>query len=95
MNVREIAKLANVSIATVSRVINRPEVVQPETRAHVLSVMRAHNYNPAARGAAARTGSICLLAEHAGGIVPFTCAARAAARRTNCCARQSGSGSTA
>ena len=66
MNVREIAKLANVSIATVSRVINRPEVVQPETRAHVLSVMRAHNYNPAARGAAARTGSICLLAEHAG-----------------------------
>lgn len=66
MNVREIAKLANVSIATVSRVINRPEVVQPETRAHVLSVMRAHNYNPAARGAAARTGSICLLAEHVG-----------------------------
>ncbi|MCI8493321.1 MULTISPECIES: LacI family DNA-binding transcriptional regulator [Anaerotruncus] len=66
MNVREIAKLANVSIATVSRVVNRPEVVQPETRAHVLTVMRAHNYNPASRGTAARTGSICLLAGHAG-----------------------------
>lgn len=47
MNVREIAKLANVSIATVSRVINRPDVVLPETREHVLAIMREHNYAPA------------------------------------------------
>ena len=47
MNVREIAKLANVSIATVSRVINRPEVVLPETREQVLAVMRKVGYSPA------------------------------------------------
>lgn len=47
MNVREIAKLANVSIATVSRVINRPEVVLPETREQVLAVMRKYGYTPA------------------------------------------------
>ncbi len=46
MNIREIAKIANVSIATVSRVINTPEVVLPETRERVLDVMRENNYNP-------------------------------------------------
>lgn len=46
MNVREIAKLANVSIATVSRVINRPEAVLPKTREQVLAVMREYHYQP-------------------------------------------------
>lgn len=47
MNIREIAKLANVSIATVSRVINRPEAVLPKTREQVLAVMREYHYQPA------------------------------------------------
>lgn len=58
MNVREIAKLANVSIATVSRVINRPEVVLPETREQVLAVMRksATARRPTRRGAQPKAG---------------------------------------
>ena len=40
MNIKEIAKKAGVSVATVSRVLNHPEVVQPETREHVLKVMK-------------------------------------------------------
>lgn len=47
INIREIAKLAGVSIATVSRVINNPGLVQAETREHVLEVMRRENYSPA------------------------------------------------
>ena len=46
MNIYDIAKLANVSISTVSRVINNPEVVKPETRAHVLKIMSKHSYIP-------------------------------------------------
>lgn len=63
MNVREIAKLANVSIATVSRVINRPEVVLPETREQVLAVMRKVGYSPrptrAGHAAQGRSGFWC------------------------------------
>lgn len=40
-----VAKLANVSIATVSRVINDPERVAPATRERVLSAMRQLNYS--------------------------------------------------
>ena len=40
INIRELASLAGVSIATVSRVINNPQLVQPDTREHVLEVMR-------------------------------------------------------
>ncbi|NLL81028.1 MAG: LacI family transcriptional regulator [Tissierellia bacterium] len=46
MNIKEIAKKAGVSVATVSRVLNHPEVVQPETREHVLKVMKEFNYTP-------------------------------------------------
>ena len=31
INIRELASLAGVSIATVSRVINNPQLVQPDT----------------------------------------------------------------
>ena len=47
INIRELASLAGVSIATVSRVINSPQLVQPDTREHVLEVMRRVNYAPA------------------------------------------------
>ncbi len=40
-----VAKLANVSIATVSRVINNPERVAPATRERVLRAMRQLNYS--------------------------------------------------
>lgn len=46
MNIKDIAKIAGVSVATISRVLNHPEVVQPDTRNHVLSVMKEHNYTP-------------------------------------------------
>lgn len=46
MNIKEIAKKAGVSVATISRVLNHPEVVQPETREHVLNIMKEHNYTP-------------------------------------------------
>lgn len=40
-----VAELAQVSIATVSRVINDPERVAPETRERVLKTMRQLNYS--------------------------------------------------
>ena len=46
LNIRDIAKLAGVSIATVSRVINHPELTTPETRERVLSVIEQHHYVP-------------------------------------------------
>ncbi|WP_255555427.1 LacI family DNA-binding transcriptional regulator [Enterovibrio paralichthyis] len=45
-NVRDIAKLAGVSIATVSRVVNTPEKVSPEARARVEAVMNEIGYQP-------------------------------------------------
>ena len=48
MNIREIAKLAGVSVATVSRVINNADNVSPTTRDHVRKVMEEHNYIPSA-----------------------------------------------
>ena len=47
INIRELASLAGVSIATVSRVIKNPQLVQPDTPEHVLEVMRRANYAPA------------------------------------------------
>ena len=41
---REVAKLANVSIGTVSNVINRPEMVAPETVQRVQAAMAELNY---------------------------------------------------
>lgn len=46
MNIKEIALIAGVSVATISRVLNHPEVVQPETREHVLAIMKENNYTP-------------------------------------------------
>jgi LacI family transcriptional regulator len=52
MKMDDIAKLAGVSIATVSRVINEPEKVKPETRERVQQIMTKTNFvaNAVARG---------------------------------------------
>jgi LacI family repressor for deo operon, udp, cdd, tsx, nupC, and nupG len=46
LGIREIAKLAGVSTATVSRVINSPKLTSPETRAKVLDIINKYDYIP-------------------------------------------------
>jgi LacI family transcriptional regulator len=46
VNIKKVAEMAGVSVATISRVLNHPEQVTPETRAHVVSVMEQANYMP-------------------------------------------------
>jgi len=61
VTIREIAELAGVSIATVSRVVNGRGDVSDETREIVLRVVREHGYsvNRSARGlSAGRTGFV-------------------------------------
>jgi len=45
-NINDIAKLANVSTATVSRALNTPEKVLPETVEKILSIVNEYNYVP-------------------------------------------------
>lgn len=45
-NIKDVAKLANVSISTVSRVINNAPNVQPKTREKVLDAIRKLNFKP-------------------------------------------------
>ena len=47
MLITEIAKKAKVSPATVSRAINQPQIVAPDSLARIRSVMEQHNYVPA------------------------------------------------
>lgn len=54
--VTEIARLAGVSVATVSRVMNDPSIVRAETAAAVRAAMEQVNYRPRGRGRA-RGGS--------------------------------------
>ena len=44
--IREIAREADVSVGTVSNVLNNPEAVSVATRQRVLDVISAHNYRP-------------------------------------------------
>ncbi len=46
IGIRDIATFANVSTATVSRVINQPESTSPEIREKVREVIRKYNYVP-------------------------------------------------
>lgn len=46
MNIKDIAKLANVSISTVSRVINKSANVNEEKRKKVLEIIERENYIP-------------------------------------------------
>lgn len=64
MNIRDIAREAGVSVATVSRVLNHPDQVTEKTRDHVLSIMKELEYTPNwfARGLNLnRTGVIALM----------------------------------
>src|SRR6185503_7991643 len=47
MLITEIARKAKVSPATVSRAINQPQIVAPESLARIREVMQQHNYVPA------------------------------------------------
>jgi LacI family transcriptional regulator len=47
MLITEIARKAKVSPATVSRAINQPQIVAPESLARIRAVMEQHNYSPA------------------------------------------------
>jgi len=46
MTLREVAKLAGVSVATASRVMNTPDVVREPTRLRVLEAAKSLNYQP-------------------------------------------------
>ena len=46
MTIKDIAKLAGVSVSTVSRVLNNHPDVSKENRQHVLSVIKEYNYIP-------------------------------------------------
>lgn len=64
MNIKAVADRAGVSVATVSRVMNHPELVTAETREHILAVMKKMNYTPnwfARNIQSSRTGMIGLL----------------------------------
>lgn len=56
MTIAEIAARAGVSAATISRVLNHPELVQPETRERVLAIMEECNYSPSWCARALRLG---------------------------------------
>ncbi|MGI9952646.1 LacI family DNA-binding transcriptional regulator [Moorellaceae bacterium AZ2] len=62
IDMKTIASKAGVSVATVSRTLNRPEMVRPATREKVLAVVRSLGYspNPFAQGLA--TGKTKLIA---------------------------------
>jgi len=46
ITIAEIAKEANVSKATVSRVLSNPSIVQEKTRLRILEIINRHNYIP-------------------------------------------------
>lgn len=57
MNIRQIAYLAGVSVATVSRCLNSPEKVAEQTREKVLAVMKKMEYAPNPYARSLTTGS--------------------------------------
>ncbi len=46
VSIQEVARLAKVSISTVSRVLNRRDLVSEKTRTRVESAIRKLNYRP-------------------------------------------------
>ena len=56
MNIKEVARLARVSTATVSRVLNDPSVVRPTTCEHVKRVIEKLSYVPNVSARNLRTG---------------------------------------
>jgi LacI family transcriptional regulator len=51
MTIKDVAEKAGVGISTVSRVLNRPDIVKEETRDRVYSAMQAVGYSPAKKSA--------------------------------------------
>ena len=60
-NIREVAKRAGVSTATVSRVLSRPDVVSPDTRVRVLEAVERLGYAPNSAAKNLRTLKSCKL----------------------------------
>jgi LacI family transcriptional regulator len=58
VTIRQVAELAGVSIATVSRVVNGHVDVSAQTREAVQRVMREHGYHAGPRGSASATGRV-------------------------------------
>ncbi len=61
IRLQDVAKLAGVSDATVSRVMNAKDGVSPKTRANVLKVLAELGYEPTALRTTPRVGSIGLI----------------------------------
>jgi len=57
VTIRTIAQLAGVSVPTVSRVLNSPELVKQETRQRVFDVMEEHDYFPDERARGLRSNN--------------------------------------
>lgn len=57
MGITEIAKIAGVSTATVSRALNHPETVRPQTRQRILDIIEQCGYQPNPHAQALLTGS--------------------------------------
>ena len=53
--IKEVAEVAGVSLSTVSRVINRPNLVRPETKEKVYDAMREVGYAPPKKEASSRS----------------------------------------
>ncbi len=57
VTIRDVAKLAGVSVATVSRVLNNPTIASKEAREHVLNAVKTLGYRPNANAQALATQS--------------------------------------
>lgn len=58
VRITDVARAANVSPATVSRVLNQPDIVVPEKRERVLAAIRALNYTPNSLAHGLRAGAV-------------------------------------
>lgn len=70
VTIKEVAKEAGVSISTVSNALNDVDVLNPETKAHVLEVARRLHYIPNLNGRSLKsgaTGVIGMFGTHMGG----------------------------
>ncbi len=61
MTLNDIARLAGVSKATVSRAFSNPQLVNPKTRENVLAIARSHNFKPNAMAQAVATSKSGLI----------------------------------
>ena len=68
MNIKEIAELAGVSVASVSRTINNKGKVSEEVRQRILDIIAEHNYTPNATGRSLRTSRTGLILVSVGDI---------------------------